>query len=149
MGRPCRKICTKDSEWSIHYQNGSRTAGQGNANGVRCSKGHHWLHKKTIADIVEALIGAFIVDSGFKAAAAFLNWLGINVNFKSSEVMNICLASSKFTTLAPSINISSLESLLGHQFLHKGLLLQALVHPSYNKHGGGCYQVSVLFLISH
>ncbi|XP_065848969.1 dicer-like protein 4 isoform X2 [Euphorbia lathyris] len=140
LGRPCPKICTKESEWSVHYQNGSHAAGQGNANEVRCSRGHHWLHKKTIADVVEALIGAFIVDSGFKAAAAFLKWLGISVDFESSEVMNIYLASSRFTSRAPSMDISSLESSLGHQFLNKGLLLQAFVHPSYNKHEGGCYQ---------
>ncbi|KAJ0076978.1 hypothetical protein Patl1_35319 [Pistacia atlantica] len=28
----------------------------------------------------------------------------------------------------------------GYQFLHKGLLLQAVLHPSYTQHGGGSYQ---------
>ncbi|XP_057995567.1 dicer-like protein 4 isoform X2 [Hevea brasiliensis] len=131
LGRPCHIICTKESEGNIHSQN---------ANGVRCSKGHHWLHRKTIADVVEALVGAFIVDSGFKAATAFLKWLGIRVDFEASEVIKVCLASRSFMPLAPSIDIVDLEKLLGHRFLHKGLLLQAFVHPSYNKHGGGCYQ---------
>ncbi|WCJ29844.1 dicer-like 4 [Euphorbia peplus] len=139
LGRPCPKICTKQSEGCVHYENGSNASSEGNAMEVRCSRGHHWLHKKTIADIIESLIGAFIVDSGFKAACAFLKWLGINVDFEPSDVMNICRASSRFTSLAPSMDISSLESSLGHQFLHKGLLLQAFVHPSYNKQGG-CYQ---------
>nr|XP_025661216.1 endoribonuclease Dicer homolog 4-like [Arachis hypogaea] len=29
---------------------------------------------------------------------------------------------------------------LGYHFIHKDLLLQPFVHPSNNKHGGGCYQ---------
>ncbi|XP_042963459.1 uncharacterized protein LOC122297469 [Carya illinoinensis] len=44
---------------------------------TRCSRGHHWLNKKTIADVVKALVGVFIVDSGFRAAIAFLRWIGI------------------------------------------------------------------------
>lgn len=140
LGRPCRRICTEESEGNIHSQNRSHGHGQANANDVRCSKGHHWLHRKTIADVVEALVGAFIVDSGFKAATAFLKWLGIRVDFEASEVIKVCLASDSFLPLARSIDMVALENLLGHQFLRRGLLLQAFVHPSYNKHGGGCYQ---------
>ncbi|XP_012071444.1 dicer-like protein 4 isoform X2 [Jatropha curcas] len=140
LGRPCPRICTKESEGSIHSQNGNHAAGQAKASQVRCSKNHHWLHKKTIADVVEALIGAFIVDSGFKAATAFLKWLGISVDFEASKVIRVCLASSSFMPLAPPIDIVARENLVGHQFHHRGLLLQAFVHPSYGKHGGGCYQ---------
>lgn len=129
LGRPCQKICDQETIESIHSRE------------VRCSKGHHWLHKKTIADVVEALVGAFIVDSGFKAATAFLRWIGIKVDFEASEVTKVCIASNRYIPLAACIDIVSLENSLGYQFLHKGLLLQAFVHPSYNKHGGGCYQV--------
>lgn len=108
---------------------------------VRCSKCHHWLHKKTIADVVEALVGAFIVDSGFKAATVFLKWIGIQVDFEAFQVINACISSTSYMQLASSTDVPALEKLLGHEFLHKGLLLQAIVHPSYNKHGGGCYQV--------
>lgn len=108
---------------------------------VRCNKSHHWLHKKTIADVVEALVGAFIVDSGFKAAAAFLKWVGIQVDFEASQVSDICSASRNFKPLSGQVDITALENLLGYQFLHKGLLVQAFVHPSYNHPWGGCYQV--------
>lgn len=108
---------------------------------VRCSKCHHWLHKKTIADVVEALVGAFIVDSGFKAATVFLKWIGIQVDFEAFQVINACISSTSYMQLASSTDVPALENLLGYQFLHKGLLLQAIIHPSYNKHGGGCYQV--------
>ena len=96
--------------------------------------------------MVEALVGAFLVDSGFKAAIAFLSWIGIQVDFEASQVVDICIASASYLPLSSEVDIPSLEGKLGHHFFHKGLLLQAFVHPSYNKLGGGCYQASVTFL---
>ncbi|GAU11988.1 hypothetical protein TSUD_196120 [Trifolium subterraneum] len=141
LGRPCPTVCTKENEDNIHLcltsVDGKSSA---SATGIRCNKNHHWLHRKTIADVVEALVGAFIVDSGFKAAIAFLAWIGIEVNFEASQLVNICTASVGYFPLSAEVDIPSLEDKLGHHFVHKGLLLQAFVHPSYNKHGGGCYQ---------
>lgn len=113
---------------------------------IRCSKGHHWLYKKTIADVVEALVGAFLVDSGFKGATAFLKWIGINVDFESLQVRDACVASKRYMPLTTRLDLAALENQLGYRFLHKGLLLQAFIHPSYNRHGGGCYQVFFFFL---
>lgn len=141
LGRPFQKICDQETIGSIRSQDLCSVVKQSHAREVRCSKGHHWLHKKTIADVVEALVGAFIVDSGFKAATAFLRWIGIKVDFEASEVTKVCIASNRYIPLTACIDIAALENSLGYQFLHKGLLLQAFVHPSYNKHGGGCYQV--------
>lgn len=143
LGRHCPKICSKETERSIHSQYDGCAPDDLNAE-VRCSKGHHWLHKKTIADVVEALVGAFIVDSGFKAATAFLKWIGIQVEFEASQVTNICTSSKSFLPLSASLDMANLEILLGHPFLHRGLLLQAFVHPSFNRHGG-CYQVCTFF----
>ncbi|XP_057968362.1 dicer-like protein 4 isoform X2 [Malania oleifera] len=131
LGRPCRIVCNKETETTTH---GSNTAV------FRCTKNHHWLRKKTIADVVEALVGAFIVDSGFKAATAFLRWMGIQVDFEASQVNNVCCASARFMPLLTFMDVTDLEKSSGHQFLHRGLLVEAFVHPSYNKNGGGCYQ---------
>ncbi|XP_027919054.1 dicer-like protein 4 isoform X1 [Vigna unguiculata] len=139
LGRPCPRICCKETEESIHFCANS-VKEQGKVTETRCNKNHHWLHKKTVADVVEALVGAFLVDSGFKAAIAFLTWIGIRVDFEASQVLDICMASAGYLPLSSDVDIPSLESKLGHQFFHKGLLLQAFVHPSYNKLGGGCYQ---------
>ncbi|XP_023928784.1 dicer-like protein 4 isoform X2 [Quercus suber] len=139
FGRPCPIICNKQNEGTTHSWS-NNLADRTSFNEVRCSKGHHWLHKKTIADVVEALVGAFIVDSGFKAAAGFLRWIGIQVDFEASQVSKVCNASTSYMPLRACMDIGALEKLLGHQFLHRGLLLQAFVHPSYNQHGGGCYQ---------
>ncbi|XP_021275641.1 dicer-like protein 4 isoform X3 [Herrania umbratica] len=138
LGHPCQIICTKETEGTTHSQYNYQVD---HANSeVRCSRNHHWLHKKTIADVVEALVGAFIVDRGFKAATAFLRWIGIRVDFQHSQVNNVWVASKRFMPLCSKVDTGALENLLGYQFLHKGLLLQAFVHPSHNKHGGGCYQ---------
>ncbi|CAL5339512.1 unnamed protein product [Camellia sinensis] len=139
LGRPCLVICSKETETSVHSPQESSSI-NGGKDEIRCNRNHHWLHKKTIADVVEALVGAFIVDSGFKAASAFLKWIGIQVDFEASQVSNICSASTIFKPLSAQIDITALENLLGYQFLHKGLLIQAFVHPSYNNHLGGCYQ---------
>lgn len=139
LGRPCPRVCTKETEGSIHLCLDSGEEKR-SATQIRCNKNHHWLHRKTISDVVEALVGAFIVDSGFKAAIAFLTWIGIQVNFEASQVVNICTGSVGYFPLSSEVDIPSLEGKLGHHFVHKGLLLQAFVHPSYNKHGGGCYQ---------
>ncbi|GMI92533.1 DICER-LIKE 4, dicer-like 4 [Hibiscus trionum] len=138
LGHPCPVICTKETKDTVHSQN-SCQVDRANSE-VRCSRNHHWLHKKTIADVVEALVGAFIVDRGFQAATAFLRWIGIRVDFQGSQLNSICAASNRFMPLSSQVDTEALENLLGYRFLHKGLLLQAIVHPSYNKHGGGCFQ---------
>ncbi|KAF7839616.1 dicer-like protein 4 isoform X1 [Senna tora] len=141
LGRPCPRVCTKETEENIHScLNSLKEPGEGKLTELRCNKNHHWLHRKTVADVIEALVGSFIVDSGFKAATAFLTYLGIQVNFEASQVTNICRSSISYIPLSAYVDIPFLEDKLKHHFVHKGLLLQALVHPSYNKHGGGCYQ---------
>ncbi|KAJ4951048.1 hypothetical protein NE237_027880 [Protea cynaroides] len=142
FGRPCPIICDKETEKLIHCQqkSGSVAANGADVSDVRCNRCHHWLYKKTIADVVEALIGAFLVDSGFKAAIAFLRWVGIKVDFDDSQVSKICMESQGYMLLADSMDIATLENSLGYQFLHKGLLVQAFVHPSFNHPLGGCYQ---------
>ncbi|XP_024022600.1 dicer-like protein 4 isoform X1 [Morus notabilis] len=140
LGRSCPIVCNSETEKNIHSKYLNGVVNKTNLSEVRCSKGHHWLHKKTAADVLEALIGAFIVDSGFKAATAFLRWISIKVDFDASQVTDVCIASAIYNPLAAQINIGALENLLGYQFVHRGLLIQAFVHPSYNRHGGGCYQ---------
>ncbi|XP_071686095.1 dicer-like protein 4 isoform X2 [Rutidosis leptorrhynchoides] len=139
FGRRCSVICNDNTRLNIHSSHESNLKTGANME-VRCNKGHHWLQKKTVADIVEALVGAFIVDSGFKAAIAFLKWIGIPVDFKDSHVANMCASSTDFISLSAQIDIPTLEGLLGYQFQHKGLLLQAFLHPSYHNNCGGCYQ---------
>ncbi|KQJ83511.1 hypothetical protein BRADI_5g15337v3 [Brachypodium distachyon] len=138
LGRPCKVVCHADMEVSIHQKNIDPDRPE-NCN-VRCTKSHHWLHKKTIADVVESLLGAFLVEGGFKAAFAFLHWVGIDVDFEDSALYRVLNASSINLSLMNLINVAELEELIGYKFKHKGLIIEAFVHPSFNKHSGGCYQ---------
>lgn len=142
FGRPCPVSCTKETQESIHSQ--SNVKNNDNNSGVKCNKCHHWLYNKTVADVLEALAGAFLVDSGFKGALAFLNWVGITVDLTLPKIDDICSASKAFLPLSSQMDVKVLENLLGYEFAHKGLLIQAFVHPSFNSLHGGCYQVLLL-----
>nr|AIE15766.1 Dicer-like protein 4a [Salvia miltiorrhiza] len=138
FGRPCPINCTKETQENIHSQDYCKNNDRNS--GVRCNRCHHWLYNKTIADALEALTGAFIVDSGFKSATAFLNWIGVEVDFTLPKIDNICSASESFLPLSSRMDVEALENLVGYKFSHKGLLIQAFVHPSFNNLLGGCYQ---------
>ncbi|GLJ43003.1 hypothetical protein SUGI_0892520 [Cryptomeria japonica] len=140
LGRPCKENCTPENVNEIHYYEGNIMKEKVDGVIVKCSKRHHWMHMKTIADVVEALIGAYLVESGFKAALSFLKWIGIEIDFDPLLIEDACIQSRNNLSLIDYINISNLEGLIGHKFLHKGLLLEAFTHPSYNEHNGGCYQ---------
>ena len=133
-----------DTESIIHNQQGNIAQAEGTDTGnVKCTRSHRWLHRKTIADVVESLVGAFLVEIGFRSAIAFLRWIGMQVNFEFSDVHRVLKESRRNLALSGNIDIDALEKLLGYKFKHRGLLLQAFVHPSYNKHAGGCYQVCI------
>eukprot|EP01018_Ginkgo_biloba_P039622 Gb_34256 [translate_table: standard] len=140
-GRPCNIVCSPEEVNTIHYylEEDSLLAKEDDMS-VKCTKQHHWLHMKTIADVVEALLGAYLIDSGFKAALAFLKWIGIELDFEPSLIGDACNRSKQNLSLIDSINIVDVEKLLEYKFIYKGLLLEALTHPSYNEHNGGCYQ---------
>ncbi|KAG4930061.1 hypothetical protein JHK86_047022 [Glycine max] len=109
LGRPCPRLCSNETKESIHFCLNS-VKEQGKVTETQCNKNHHWLHRKTIADVVEALVGAFLVDSGFKAAIAFLSWIGIQVDFEASQVVDICIASASYLPLSSEVDIPSLEA---------------------------------------
>ncbi|KAL9263922.1 Dicer-like protein [Drosera capensis] len=140
LGRPCSVISTNEMESSNHTLPDSRLLNGTHGSKLKGNKHQHWLQRKTIADVVEALIGAYLVDGGFKSAISFLQWIGIRADFETSQVIHACTLSASFMPVAALLDVPSLEGSLSYHFIHRGLLLQAFIHPSYNKHGGGCYQ---------
>lgn len=97
--------------------------------GQLCDKGHRWMCSKTISDCVEAIIGAYYVEGGLRAAMAVLKWLGIDVEVEE-ELIGQFLSASVQTYLPKNDVIEKFEAKLGYVFLMKGLLLEALTHPS-------------------
>ncbi|XP_020230787.1 endoribonuclease Dicer homolog 2 isoform X2 [Cajanus cajan] len=89
-------------------------------------RGERKLKRKIIADVVEALIGAFLSTGGEKAALLFMDWVGIKVSFnKIPYERQFDIQSEKL------IHVSFLESQLKYSFHDRSLLVEALAHGSY------------------
>ncbi|XP_043722965.1 endoribonuclease Dicer homolog 3a isoform X2 [Telopea speciosissima] len=109
--------------------------------GKICDKGHRWMCSKTIADCVEALIGAYYVGGGLSAALLIMKWFGIDVEFEP-RLIEEAINSASVWSYTPNVNeLEMLESKLGYRFSVKGLLLEAITHASLQELGVGyCYQ---------
>lgn len=98
------------------------------------TKGKRKMKSKVVADVVEALIGAFLSSSGEVAALSFLNWLGIRV-----DVLDVPYIRNYPANLEKLLNIKNVEYVLNYSFRDASLLVEALVtHGSYMP---WCYEV--------
>ncbi|GMH07608.1 hypothetical protein Nepgr_009448 [Nepenthes gracilis] len=99
-------------------------------------RGSKKIKRKRVADVVEALIGAFLSSGGEAAALVLMNWLGIEVDFFNTPYQR------EFPTCSTMhINIKHLEALLRYSFRDATLLVEALAHGSYVLPGiPRCYQ---------
>lgn len=116
--------------------------------GKFCDRGHRWMCSKTIADCVEALIGAYYVGGGLIASLHVMKWLGIDSELEPSMVDEAITAASLRTYVPKADEIAILEKKIGYEFSVKGLLLEAITHLSETQLGiGCCYEVIVKFHI--
>ncbi|XP_029129825.1 endoribonuclease Dicer homolog 2 isoform X2 [Cajanus cajan] len=88
--------------------------------------GNRKLKRKIVADVVEALIGAFLSTGGEKAALLFMDWVGIKVSFNK-------IPYDRLFDIQPEklVNVSFIESRLKYSFHDRSLLVEALTHGSY------------------
>nr|XP_027087442.1 endoribonuclease Dicer homolog 2 isoform X4 [Coffea arabica] len=84
------------------------------------------IKSKRVADVVEALIGAFLSTVGEIAALLFLEWLGIKVDF-----VDVPYTMPLQVNPEQLVNVKFLESLLNYSFRDASLLVEALTHGSY------------------
>lgn len=116
--------------------------------GKCCDNGHHWMLSKTIADCVEALIGAYYVEGGLAAAIQVMNWLGIEAELRPSLVTEAITVASLRSYIPKVDEIATLESKLGYVFSTKDLLQEAITHASEQESGVSCcYQVVYMSLL--
>ncbi|OWM84088.1 hypothetical protein CDL15_Pgr009335 [Punica granatum] len=110
--------------------------------GKLCDQGHRWLISKTISDCLEALIGAYYVAGGLVGALHLMKWFGMEVELDPSSVVEAINSASLHSSVPKTANeIAALESKIGYEFFVKGLLLEAITHPSCQEEGlGYCYQ---------
>ncbi|CAJ1962982.1 unnamed protein product [Sphenostylis stenocarpa] len=88
--------------------------------------GKRKLKRKIIADVVEALIGAFLSTGGEKDALLFMDWIGIEAKFDK-------IPYERHFDIQPEklVNVRFLESQLKYSFVDRSLLVEALTHGSY------------------
>jgi hypothetical protein len=140
---PCPCKCPENSEGMTEYNEKSIVIGK------PCDKGHRWICSKTTSDCVEAIIGAYYVGGGLRAAVAVLKWLHIDVEVEE-ELITKAISSASMRTYLPKVDlVELLEAKLGYIFSAKGLLIEALTHPSQQESGATyCYQVCGLYVAS-
>ena len=99
--------------------------------------GRRKIKMKTVADVVEALLGAYVSSGGEIAGLMLMDWLGMKVDFTISPY-------ERSSILSPTkhVNVKDIESLLHYSFQDPSLLVEALTHGSYMlPEIPKCYQV--------
>ncbi|CAL4933981.1 unnamed protein product [Urochloa decumbens] len=109
--------------------------------GKPCDRGHRWMCSKTVSDCVEALVGAYYVGGGIAAALWVMQWFGIEIRCDMKLVQKVKCNASHLCYLSKLKDIEELEAKLKYNFSVKGLLLEAITHPSLQELGVDyCYQ---------
>ncbi|VDP18723.1 unnamed protein product [Onchocerca flexuosa] len=110
------------------------------------------LGDKSIADAVESLIGAHLLELGPTATLKFMKWLGLKVLTEPVQMEPPLLrfidtteqpdkSLRKLNDLWIQFQFSKLEDCIGYRFSDRAYLLQAFTHASYYKNRiTGCYQ---------
>ncbi|KAJ6314126.1 hypothetical protein OIU78_017729 [Salix suchowensis] len=106
-------------------------------------RGKRKVKSKTVADVVEALIGAYLSTGGEVTALLFMDWIVIKVDLMNTPYeRHFQLQEEKF------VDVRYLESLLNYSFNDPSLLVEALTHGSYMlPEIPRCYQVAIVSVI--
>ncbi|PAV60477.1 hypothetical protein WR25_10602 [Diploscapter pachys] len=104
-----------------------------------------YISDKTIADCVEALIGAHLLTLGPKPTLKVMKWMGLKVDSekRTQEPLLRFIADPEqhLKDMYIKFNFQSLEDTIGYRFNDKAYLVQAFTHASYYKNRiTGCYQ---------
>ena len=92
------------------------------------------MSSKTLADVVEALIGAAYLDGGPENACACLALFLPDINWISPSNACEILQSVHNFQIPSSTNLVQVEELISYQFNSKSLMLEALTHGSHFSH---------------
>ncbi|KAH0775697.1 hypothetical protein KY290_007108 [Solanum tuberosum] len=102
------------------------------------------IRSKRVADVVKALIGAYLSSSGEVAVLSLMKWLGMDIDFVDAPIQrHFPLNAEKL------VNVRYFESLLHYKFHDPSLLVEALTHGSYMlPEIPRCYQVILDYKLS-
>ena len=95
---------------------------------------------KTLADVVEALIGASFIDQGLPGALACIRiFLPKEQWLSHPECLSTLLSQSPSLPSIPPF-LSTVEGLIGYKFINPSLLLEALTHSSFSSNDAPSYE---------
>lgn len=91
------------------------------------------LSTKVLADVMEAILGAALLDGGLAKAIACLSVFRLGTTWRMIPECNelLYLAAQPDQPVNFPYHYTYLEALIGHTFSYKSLLLEAITHPSY------------------
>ncbi|EPS58332.1 hypothetical protein M569_16483, partial [Genlisea aurea] len=104
------------------------------------SSSYRVLSGKTLADVVEALIGIYYVEGGKNAANHLMRWIGIEIDFDLDEIGPSIKPSCVPDIILRSVDFEALEGSLNARFKDRGFLIEAITHASRPSSGVSCYQ---------
>lgn len=104
------------------------------------SSSYRVLSGKTLADVVEGLIGVYYVEGGKNAANHLMRWIGIGIDFDLKEINYSIRPNSVPDNILRTVDFDVLERSLNIKFNDKGLLVEAITHASRPSSGVSCYQ---------
>lgn len=88
---------------------------------------------KTLADVVEAIIGVSYLDGGLPKALDCIHLFVPESRPRSfAEVRTILFDAAEPKNMTLPVDLAPLEGLLNYSFREKSLLVEAVTHPSYN-----------------
>jgi endoribonuclease Dicer len=86
------------------------------------------LGRKTLADVVEALVGTYLLNGGLDSALTAIAWLGVPIHFPSKvpeAVHANHVSKTSCRNLLQLADFEALEEKLGYRFRNKALLVSA------------------------
>lgn len=101
------------------------------------------ISSKVLADVVEALIGAAMLDGGWTAALACLRVFLPEGDWQPLEVSQVSLFERAPDVALPA-TLHLCEELCGHKFRKKSLLIEAMTHASCNSGAGSLERLEFL-----
>ncbi|XP_057531820.1 endoribonuclease Dicer homolog 1 isoform X2 [Amaranthus tricolor] len=104
------------------------------------SSSYRVLSSKTLADVVEALIGVHYVEGGKNAANHFMKWIGIDIEFNPEDIECPKRPIMVAEGVLRSVDFDTLEGALNIKFKDRTLLIEAITHASRPSSGVACYQ---------
>ncbi|KAI1093420.1 hypothetical protein F5B19DRAFT_501244 [Rostrohypoxylon terebratum] len=90
------------------------------------------MSTKTLADVVEALIGAAFIDGGLSKALTCIRIFLPEIEWRSLDSARDALFSQTLHSTELIAPLAPLEKLIGYSFNNKNLLVESATHSSYS-----------------